>query len=175
VNRDAACWLASAGVLQQLPQSLPRPAKGVMHVVVSRIECAIEMQGCTASCDQHTNVKRRLSAAACSHCGCETVSLEASVLPHSAMFEARVQGNLHHVRRHRDHNALDSAQDIRDSCQHAALMTARQPISAPTLTGSASRRLMCNAPFLADAAACLPRWPECGCTPWTRPNTSHQH
>lgn len=39
------CWLDGARVLRQIPQSLPRLAIGVMHVVVSSNVCAIETAG----------------------------------------------------------------------------------------------------------------------------------
>lgn len=166
-----------APVLRQLPQSLPRPAKGVMHVVVSRIECEIEMLGCTAKCSERTNMTRRPSAAACSHCECETASLEASMLLHLAMFEARVQGNSHNVWRHRDHRPWTALETLKTaaSAQHRWWPSSQSVCPRWQVLRASDR---CAKPlFRRMQLLGSPSWMLARerCTPWTRPNTSRQH
>ncbi|KAJ4991407.1 hypothetical protein SVAN01_03054 [Stagonosporopsis vannaccii] len=93
------------------------------------------MQGGTTSAGRLANTVRRQSAAA----RAPWLKLNAALLLCSAVSEAHVQGNLHHVRarqRHRGHNA-HSARTARKTLETAVSTMCQQPIIAPTLASCA--------------------------------------
>ena len=157
-RRDAP-WPLAASVLQLLPQSLPRPAKGAtvwlcMPVVVSRNRCAIVtvgLHGRLQTTHEHAQRNVRVLPDEC----CVNplwLRLGAAPLLQFAMFEARVQGNLvpapgAATQRPQRPRRLTSAQD--SELETATTIRCREPISAPTQTCAGEQRLMCNAPFLS--------------------------